>query len=72
MTDAGRQTSLEVQRSLGAQLDAACEARGLIVPPLINMCVFSPPLTISQDQINDMVDIIEDAIKEVENDFAKG
>lgn len=70
LTEAGRDTPLDVQRSLGARLDAACEARGLIVRPLINMCVFSPPLTISEAQINEMFDIIEDAIKEVEGDFA--
>ena len=70
LTDAGRKTPLEVQRSLGARLDSACEARGLIVRPLINMCVFSPPLTISPDQINEMFNIIEDAIKEVESDFS--
>ncbi|MFK7762410.1 MAG: aminotransferase [Roseobacter sp.] len=69
LTDAGRDTPLGVQRTLGARLDAACEARGLIVRPLINMCVFSPPLTITADQINEMFDIIEDAIKEVERGF---
>jgi len=71
LTDAGRKTPLSVQRSLGERLDVACEARGLIVRPLINMCVFSPPLTINEDQINGMFDIIEDAIKEVEGDFAE-
>ena len=70
LTDAGRDTPLVVQRSLGARLDEACEARGLIVRPLINMCVFSPPLTISNEQIDDMFDILEDAIREVEAEFA--
>jgi len=70
LLDAGRDTPLEVQRTLGARLDAACEARGLIVRPLINMCVFSPPLTISPAEIDAMFDIIEDALTEVEPDFA--
>ncbi|WP_397541915.1 aminotransferase [Roseovarius salis] len=69
LTD-GRDTPLSVQRTLGERLDAACEARGLIVRPLINMCVFSPPLTISRDEIDRMFDILEDAIKEVAADFA--
>jgi len=69
LLDAGRDTPLEVQRSLGARLDAACEARGLIVRPLINMCVFSPPLTIAPDEIDAMFDIIEDALTEVAADF---
>jgi putrescine aminotransferase len=65
----GRKTPLDVQRTLGARLDEACDKRGLLVRPLINMCVFSPPLTISPSQIDDMFDIIDDAIKEVESEF---
>ncbi len=67
----GRKTPLDVQRTLGARLDEACEARGLIVRPLINMCVFSPPLTISPGQVDQMFDILTDAISEVEEEFAE-
>ena len=69
LLDAGRQTPLEVQRTLGTRLDAACEARGLIVRPIINMCVFSPPLTITSEEVDTMFDIIEEAVTEVEQDF---
>lgn len=65
LTEAGRGTPLAVQRDLGARLDAACERRGLIVRPLINMCVFSPPLVISEAQIEEMFDILDDAVEEV-------
>lgn len=68
-TEQGRDTPLSVQSNLGEKLDAACERRGLIVRPLINMCVFSPPLTITGDEIDTMFDIIEDSVKEVERDF---
>ena len=57
--------TLEDERKLGALLDAACEKRGLLVRPLINMAVFSPPLIIKQNQIDAMFDILEDAMKEV-------
>ena len=70
LTDSGRDTPLSVQRSLGDRLDAACEKRGLIVRPLINMCVFSPPLVITPGQIDEMFDILEDAVRAVELDFA--
>ncbi len=70
LLDTGRKTPLEVQRGLGARLDEACEARGLIVRPLINMCVFSPPLTITAGEIDTMFDIIEDAVAEVAAEFA--
>lgn len=57
--------TLEDERKLGALLDAACEKRGLLVRPLINMAVFSPPLIIKQNQIDVMFNILEDALKEV-------
>ncbi|TVQ52927.1 MAG: aminotransferase [Rhodobacteraceae bacterium] len=70
LTEAGRATPLGVQRDLGARLDAACEARGLIVRPLINMCVFSPPLVITREQTDAMFDILADAIAAVEAEVA--
>ena len=36
---------------------------GLILRPLINMCVFSPPLIITRSQIDDMVGILERGIR---------
>ncbi|MEM9761038.1 MAG: aminotransferase class III-fold pyridoxal phosphate-dependent enzyme, partial [Pseudomonadota bacterium] len=67
---AGRAAPLGTQRDLGTRLDAACEARGLIVRPLINMCVFSPPLIITEAEIDAMFNIIDDAVNEVAADFA--
>ncbi len=58
-------TSLAAERKLGELLDAACEKRGLLVRPLINMAVFSPPLIISKAQVDEMFDILEDALEEV-------
>ncbi len=50
----------------GQKVDDACEARGLIVRPLLNMCVFSPPLIITEPQIDEMFDILDAAISEVQ------
>jgi adenosylmethionine-8-amino-7-oxononanoate aminotransferase len=61
---------LEAERTLGAQIDAACEALGLMVRPLINMAVFSPPLVITKDQIDEMFDILEQALEKVSADMA--
>lgn len=63
-------TSLAAERKLGALLDAACEKRGLLVRPLINMAVFSPPLIITRDQVDEMFDILEDALEEVTQEMA--
>jgi putrescine---pyruvate transaminase len=49
----------------GRRIDAACEELGLIVRPLLNMCVFSPPLIITADEIDTMFDILETAIRRV-------
>ncbi len=58
-------TSLTAERKLGALLDAACEELGLLVRPLINMAVFSPPLIITKAQIDEMFDILEQALQRV-------
>lgn len=60
-----RSTSLEEDYDLGAKIDAACQARGLVLRPIINMCVMSPPLVISERQIDRMFDILENAIRAV-------
>lgn len=65
----GRATTRETQIDLGSRLDAECEKRGLIVRPIGGMCVFSPPLVITRAQIDDMFDILAEAIKVVEPEF---
>ncbi len=62
---------LEAERQIGSQIDAACEEMGLIVRPLINMAVFSPPLIITLEQIDEMFDILEMAIQKVEGTLVK-
>ena len=64
--DAPEEERLRIDKEFGARVDAACEARGLIVRPLINMCVFSPPLIITEAQIDKMFDILDAAIVEVQ------
>ena len=51
--------------NIGARLDEKCEQLGLIVRPIINMCVFSPPLIINRPQIDEMMDILDEAIRQV-------
>ena len=62
---------LEDERKIGAMLDEACNDMGLIVRPLINMCIFSPPLIITKPQIDEMFDILEHAIIKVSAAFTK-
>ena len=59
-------TDLEV----GKLIDRHCQAMGLIVRPLVNMCVMSPPLTITREQIDEMVDILRRGILAAQADIA--
>ena len=63
---------LEMDAELGDRIDRHCQAMGLIVRPIINMCVMSPPLTITRAQIDEMVAILRKgillAIEDIENE----
>lgn len=63
--DGDRNSSLENDYALGALIDAECQENGLVLRPIINMCVMSPPLVISTNQINQMFDILGRAIEKV-------
>ena len=67
--DIDENKQLEIDYEFGSRMDKKCEAKGLIVRPLINMCVFSPPLTITIEQIGEMFDIIEESLVEVSNEM---
>jgi adenosylmethionine-8-amino-7-oxononanoate aminotransferase len=66
----GKAENLEAERQLGQMIDDACEERGLLVRPLINMAVFSPPLIITIEQIDEMFDILEQALEAVERQLS--
>ena len=67
--DTGKGTSLSLDYDLGHRIDRHCQSLGLLVRPLINMCVMSPPLIINRTQIDELVGKlrtgIELAMKEV-------
>ena len=55
--------------TIASRLDDICEEMGLIVRPISNMCVFSPPLVITEAQIGEMMDILDAAIAQVSQEF---
>jgi len=57
---------LPIDLEFGHRMDVATEKRGLLVRPIINMCVFSPPLVITKEEIDTMFDILDEAIAEVQ------
>ena len=67
-----RDKELTLDYEIGKRIDQHCQALGLLVRPIINMCVMSPPLIITRTQIDDLVSIlrqgIELATKDVERE----
>jgi adenosylmethionine-8-amino-7-oxononanoate aminotransferase len=61
---------LTLDYEIGKRIDKHCQALGLIVRPLINMCVMSPPLTITREQIDEMVGILRQGIERSMADIA--
>lgn len=55
---------------VGGRIDARCQELGLLVRPIINMCVFSPPLTITEAEIHRMFDILEQGVTLAAEDLA--
>ena len=66
-----RATASRATWSSATRVDTVCEGLGLIVRPLVNMCVFSPPLIITEDQIDAMFDILDTAIGQVAVDLGR-
>ena len=56
---------LAMDYEIGNLIDKHCQSLGLIVRPIINMCVMSPPLIISESEINQMFDILDASIRAV-------
>ncbi len=63
---------LVLDHEIGVRIDRHCQALGLLVRPLINMCVMSPPLIITKAQIDELVTAlrtgIERAMEEVRSE----
>ena len=59
---------LELDYELGNRIDKHCQELGLIVRPIINMCVMSPPLTITKDQVDEMILILRTGVERAMQD----
>jgi len=62
---------LAADRAVGAIIDRHCQELGLLVRPIVNMCVFSPPLVISRGQIDEMFDLLEKGIARATDEIAR-
>ena len=62
LVDTSSPQASDVDKRIGARIDSHCFELGLIVRPIGNMCVMSPPLIITREQIDDMVAILREGI----------
>jgi adenosylmethionine-8-amino-7-oxononanoate aminotransferase len=61
--DAMGDSLLEQDYALGEMVDNYCHDLGLLVRPLINVCIMSPPLIITREQIDDLVSALRKALE---------
>ncbi len=71
IVDPESEDALEMDIEMSSLIDKNCQSMGLIVRPLWNMCVFSPPLVINKNQIDDMFNILEKGILKTTEDLIR-
>jgi adenosylmethionine-8-amino-7-oxononanoate aminotransferase len=71
VADRDSRNPLQLDKDVGRRIDAHCQELGLLVRPLINMCVMSPPLVITRAQIDDMVAILREGISRTMEDLRR-
>jgi len=69
VADHASNNPLALDLDVGKRIDKHCQELGLLVRPLINMCVMSPPLTISESQIDQMADILRKSIVRTQDEL---
>jgi len=69
VADRDSNNPLELDNAVGKRIDRHCHELGLLVRPLINMCVMSPPLIITRAQIDTMVAILREGISRTMDDL---
>lgn len=71
VADRESRNPLTLDNEVGARIDRHCQSLGLLVRPLINMCVMSPPLIIDARQIDEMVSILREGISRTMDDLRR-
>ena len=56
---------------IGARITRHCKTRGLLVRPIGHMNVLSPPLTLTRDQIDRLVDTLRESIVATQDDLVR-
>lgn len=62
---------LTLDLEVGKRIDRHCQELGLLVRPLIHMCVMSPPLTITASQVDEMTAILRTSIRRTMDELVR-
>ncbi|MGI9461854.1 MAG: aminotransferase class III-fold pyridoxal phosphate-dependent enzyme [Alphaproteobacteria bacterium] len=62
---------LKLDRDVGLMVDNHCYELGVIVRPIVNLCVMSPPLIIEQNEIDFLIDTLKEGVKRTFMDLKK-
>ncbi|WP_193175166.1 aminotransferase [Oricola nitratireducens] len=71
VADRESRNPLRLDTEVGQRIDRHCHELGLLVRPLINMCVMSPPLVITREQIDRMAAILREGISRTMDDLRR-
>jgi len=71
VADRASNDPLQLDKEVGKRIDQHCQQLGLLVRPVINMCVMSPPLIITEPQIDEMVAILREGISRTMEDLRR-
>ena len=63
--------ALATDYEIGKLIDQHCQAMGLLVRPLINMCVLSPPMIVSRADIDEITRILRAGIEAATRDWER-
>ncbi len=65
MRDPAKRIPYAVGEQIGARITKAARKRGVVTRPLGNVIVFMPPLSIGEDEIDTLLDVLRDSAREV-------
>jgi adenosylmethionine-8-amino-7-oxononanoate aminotransferase len=57
--------------AIGDRIAAHCQSRGIIVRPIAHLNVLSPPLILTRQQIDTMVEVLHDSIRATQDDLIR-
>lgn len=71
VADKGRRELFDDSVRIGKRIWRNCQKRGLLVRPLAHLNVLSPPLSLFEDEVHRIVDVLHQAILETADEIAR-